>query len=104
MTLFLGADRREFAGLLGFCRDIVKPDMPVHWARTALLNGNKMLAIANGAGTERAARGIEAAARAGALRGVCNTGFCGALDENLNIGDVFAATSVRFDGREFRAL
>ncbi|MDQ6708622.1 MAG: hypothetical protein M3Z85_21900 [Acidobacteriota bacterium] len=104
MLLFLAADRREFAGLITFCRDVSKPELPVHWARTGRLNGQEVLAIANGAGTERAAQAVEAAARAGALRGVCNTGFCGALDEGLSIGDVFAATSVRFHGREFRAL
>lgn len=63
-----------------------------------------MMAITNGAGAERAARAVDAGLRAGAVRTVCSTGFCGALDDSLGIGDIFAATSVRSRGLEFQAL
>lgn len=61
------------------------------------------MAIANGAGGERAAQAVEVASRAGATK-VCNIGFCGALDESLKIGDIFVATGVRAHGRDFPAL
>ena len=60
--------------------------------------------IANGAGAKRAALGVEAAQALGDLHGVCNTGFCGALDPTLTIGDIFIGTSIRAREREFAAL
>jgi nucleoside phosphorylase len=51
-----------------------------------------VLAIANGAGADRARAAVYAAPSASA---VCNIGFCGALDDALAPGDVFVAHSVR---------
>ncbi len=62
------------------------------------------MAVANGAGSARAALAVEAAQAAEDLKAVCNTGFCGALDPALDIGDVFVATGIRARGSEFTAL
>jgi adenosylhomocysteine nucleosidase len=55
-----------------------------------------MVAIANGAGWERAASAVQAFLQlpANTPDGIYNIGFCGALDPNLAIGDVFVATEV----------
>jgi nucleoside phosphorylase len=58
------------------------------------------MAIANGAGPERAGAAVEAAPRPDA---VCNIGFCGALDDSLGIGDIFVASEVRNGGRTYAA-
>ncbi|MDQ6700961.1 MAG: hypothetical protein M3Z36_12345 [Acidobacteriota bacterium] len=102
--MFLAADRRELAGLLRFCRNVGTLSLPVHWARTGILNGKSILAVANGAGSERAALAVDAAQSLGALDGVCNTGFCGALDPALAIGDIFVATAIRAGDSHFAAL
>ena len=46
------------------------------------------MAIANGAGAERAFAAVLVAPRPSA---VCNIGFCGALDESLRVGDIVVA-------------
>jgi nucleoside phosphorylase len=60
-----------------------------------------MIALANGAGWDRASAAVKAVANASA---VYNIGFCGALDHSLGIGDIFVATQVRGAGREAAAL
>jgi len=82
----------EFAGLMRLCGQRTPAALPVAWARTAELNGNRILMIANGAGKNRAAQAVDAARGA---RLVVSTGFCGALDPGLRIGDVFVASSVQ---------
>jgi nucleoside phosphorylase len=49
------------------------------------------MAIASGAGAERAFAAVIVASRPSA---VCNIGFCGALDESLRVGDVVVALAV----------
>ena len=62
-------------------------------------NGRPVLGIANGAGADRA---FAAVILAGEVSGVCNIGFCGALDASLEIGDVVVAAGVD-DGTELHA-
>jgi nucleoside phosphorylase len=50
------------------------------------------MAIASGAGAERAFAAVIVASKPSA---VCNIGFCGALDESLRVGDVVVAMQVR---------
>jgi nucleoside phosphorylase len=90
--LFIAADPREFTGLLSHCEQIQPLRLPVHWARTGRLKGREVIAIANGAGAERAFAAVLVSPKPAAI---CNIGFCGALDEALRIGDVFVATEVR---------
>ena len=66
--------------------------LPVHWARTGRWKGREVIAIANGAGADRAFAAVLVAPKSSAI---CNIGFCGALDEALRIGDVVVATEVR---------
>jgi nucleoside phosphorylase len=99
--LFIAADPREFAGWLSHWEQVQPLQLPVHWARRGRSKGREVTAIANGAGAERAFAAVLVAPKSSA---VCSIGFCGALDETLRIGDVFAATEVRNGARAWPAL
>ena len=102
-VLLVAAEPREFGGLLRFCRNVRPLEWPVHWARSAEWNGNEMLLVANGAGSARAAQAVEASRPSGRFDRVCSIGFCGALEEGMQIGDVFVADRIRACGREYVA-
>jgi adenosylhomocysteine nucleosidase len=59
------------------------------------------MAIANGAGSDRAFAAVLVAPRPSA---VCNIGFCGALDESLGVGDIVVADRVSDEIREYETL
>jgi nucleoside phosphorylase len=89
--LFIAAERRECLPFVSRWESSRPVALPVHWAREGLWKGREVVAIANGAGAERARAAVEAVPSAVA---VCNIGFCGALVEWLAPGDVFVADSV----------
>jgi adenosylhomocysteine nucleosidase len=92
-VLFVAADARECSPWVSHWDDVRPTEFaaPVHWARRGKWRGAEMIAIANGMGANRAGAAVRAVAEA---RGVCNIGFCGALDKNLGIGDVFIGNEV----------
>ena len=92
MLLFVAADRMEFAGLAARCSGVSPAAIPVDWARTGHLHDEPILMLANGAGASRAAAAVDAAAHD--VRAVISTGFCGALDPALRIGDIFVTTAL----------
>lgn len=92
MLLFVAADPRECAGLVSHWQGVHPIELPVNWARSGRWKGRDVMAIANGAGADRAFAAVLVAPRPSAL---CNIGFCGALDESLGIGDVFVANAIR---------
>ena len=67
------------------------------------MNGHEVLMAANGAGAARAAAAVEAAHAAGGLDLICSMGFCGALKDDMRIGDIFVAERVQADGVEYVA-
>jgi len=91
MLLFVAADPRECAGLLSHWQAVHPIQLPVNWARAGRWKGREVMAIANGAGSDRAFAAILVAPKPSAI---CNIGFCGALDEKLGIGDVFVANAI----------
>jgi nucleoside phosphorylase len=100
---FIAAEPLEFSGLL---RHILKPQpapLPVHWARRGTWKRHDVLLLANGAGSSRSAD----AARIGMARigngpaAIISVGFCGALDSDLNIGDIVVADKVFFNDQMF---
>ena len=101
MLLFVAADPRECAGLVSHWQDVRTVSLPVMWARTGRSKGAEVMAIANGAGADRAFAAVLVAPKPSA---VCNTGFCGALDESLRVGDIVVANQVRDETREYETL
>ena len=89
--LFVAAEPRECESFLRHWMDASDAHLPVNWSRAGTWNGRACLAIANGAGVERARIAVGAAP----APVVCSIGFCGALDPSLQIGDVFVASEVR---------
>ena len=94
--LFVAADPRECIPWVAHWEETRIAKLPVHWARAGKWKGREVVAIANGAGAERARAAVLAVPAAAA---VCNIGFCGALVETLAPGDVFVATQVRSGDR-----
>jgi len=78
--------------------------LSVDWARTTRLGAHDVLAVANGAGSRRAASAVDAAAAVFLPDAVMSTGFCGALDPDLALADVVVATSVAGPDRLYPAL
>jgi len=101
--LLIAAEPREFSGLVQFCRNVKPLAWPVYSARSADLKGREVLLVANGAGRRRAADAVAAASRMSRLGSICNMGFCGALEKEMTIGDIFIADRVQAGGAEFVA-
>jgi len=101
MLLFVAADPRECAGLVSHWQDVRTVLLPVMWARTGRSKGTDVMAIANGAGADRAFAAVLVAPKPSA---VCNIGFCGALDESLAVGDIVVADAIRDEVRGYETL
>jgi adenosylhomocysteine nucleosidase len=99
--LFIAADPREFTGLLTHWDKVAPLHIPVHFARTGRWKSREVFAIANGAGADRAFAALLLAPKASAI---CNIGFCGALDETLEIGDVVVADEVATGPQRWPAM
>jgi adenosylhomocysteine nucleosidase len=92
--LFVAADRMEFAGLLRRVTAVTPVKLGLDWSRTAALNGNQAMLVANGAGPERAAAATRTAIEALAPDAVISTGFCGALSPSLDVAGLVSADRV----------
>lgn len=97
--LLVAADPFEFRGFQPVLGEVEDLRWPLAFARSAMVGGRRWLMVADGAGAGPAARAAEYAGERVRVDKVVSTGFCGALDESLQAGDVFVATSVvREDG------
>ena len=95
---FIAAEPREFSGFLRYLTNLSPATLPVHWARQGTWKQRAVLLIANGAGPAQSA----AAARAyDTPTAIISSGFCGALDSALKIGDVIVADKVFFSTQMF---
>ncbi|HXI40749.1 MAG TPA: hypothetical protein VNH83_12255 [Bryobacteraceae bacterium] len=102
--LLIAAEPREFSGLMQFCRNVKPLAWPVYWARSADLNGRKVLLVANGAGRRRAGQAVDVASSMDKMDSICNMGFCGALESGMEIGDIFVAERVQTGDAEYAAM
>jgi adenosylhomocysteine nucleosidase len=101
--LVVASEPREFLGLLRRCRGIEELDWPVRFARSAELNGRRLLLVAHGHGPRLAGEAADAGGGQH-VEGLLSTGSCGALSPALRPGDTIAATRVETaDGRSFVA-
>jgi adenosylhomocysteine nucleosidase len=92
--LFVASDRMEFTGILRHTAGARPAAAAVNWARSGSLNENEVFLVANGVGCRRAAVAVDAALERFAADAVVTTGFCGALDENLDIADLVFGTEI----------
>ncbi|HWY48845.1 MAG TPA: hypothetical protein VNX70_15760, partial [Bryobacteraceae bacterium] len=91
---FVGAERREFDGVLRKAERVTKLDWPLDFARLAWLEGNPIVVVANGPGPKLAGRAAEIVRKYQELNGLVSTGFCGALNPALQPCDIFVATEI----------
>jgi len=101
--LFVAADSMEFTGILHHTAEVRPQKTAVDWARSGRLNGNDVLLVANGIGRNRAAAAVDRALEHFRADAVVSTGFCGALDENLGIAGLVAATEISTTDGSFPA-
>ena len=94
MLLFVASDPREFSGVLKHMSGARPVELRVNWSRQATLGEREVLLVANGAGTKRAAPAVDMAAEQFTLEGVVSTGYCGALDESLGVGDIVTGAAM----------
>jgi adenosylhomocysteine nucleosidase len=92
--LLVAAEAREFAGIRRRCRREKRLAWPVRFARTAELGGRRWVFVANGAGPGLAGEACEVAWNKLKADALISTGFCGALDPGLRVGEVFVASRV----------
>lgn len=92
--LLVAADIREFDGLLPHCKGLRRLEWPLRWAREGELNGQRVWLAANGVGAAFAAEAVDVARASGSVGAVVSTGFCGALEKGMKIGDIFAANGI----------
>lgn len=91
--LIVASEAREVAGILQQCG----PSKPVEWpgaafARAISVRGQRALIIANGPGPGLVNQALASAVfERGELHTIISTGFCGALDPTLKIGDIVIA-------------
>lgn len=92
--LVVAADRREFDGILQHGQGKNKLGWPVMFSCSVERNGRRFLLVADGPGPVLAARAVKAAEGRERVDGVISTGFCGALDPDLRVGDIVVGTRV----------
>ena len=97
--LLVASDPMEFSGMVTLSSDHGPVPLGIAWGRCAQLGDHDALLIANGVGRQRAAAAVDHATEF-APEAVVSTGFCGALDERLNVADLVVATSI--DDGEYR--
>jgi adenosylhomocysteine nucleosidase len=91
--LVIAAERRELDGILKRFGKSTKLSWHAKFAREAEWNGDRWLLIANGPGA-LAAQALEQRID---VTGIVSTGFCGALDPALKIGDVVSDVPLSLD-------
>jgi adenosylhomocysteine nucleosidase len=83
--LLVAAERREFEGILKRFGKSSKLQWAAEFAREAQWHGDRWLLVANGPGRGLVERALE---RKVEVDGIISTGFCGALDPALRVGDI----------------
>ena len=103
--LLVASDSMEFRGLLPLTETPRRASAPpLGWARCAKMNGHEVLLVANGVGWKRAAAAVNAACVAFRPEAIASTGFCGALDPKLRVGEVVVGACVAGGARRYSAL
>lgn len=101
--LFIASAPMEYSGMLKLMKASQSPLAMGFWGRSGLMSGHEMLLVANGAGSHRAAAAVDAAVGRFRPDAVVSTGFCGAVDPGLEIGQVVIGTSITAADRSYAA-
>lgn len=99
--LLVAAEPGELRGILRRAKAVRRLRWPVWFARSAELNGMRLVAVANGPGPELARKAVQAALERTRPEAVVSTGFCGALDPALAASEVFVASRVEAGGATY---
>jgi hypothetical protein len=83
--LLVAAERREFDGVLKRFEKPVQLGWPVDFGCEVSGNGDRWLLVANGPGVNLVEKALSKKVQ---VDGLISTGFCGALDPALRIGDI----------------
>ena len=100
--LLVASEAAELKPVADHLENLRKLNWPIDYAYEGIANGRRFLLAANGAGPKLASRATEVAIRAvtsadlssSQLEAVISTGYCGALDPTLQIGDIVVAHEV----------
>jgi adenosylhomocysteine nucleosidase len=92
--LLIAAEAREYKGIDRRWRNDSGARWAVQWSRICRRGNQRFLLSANGVGAARAAQAVDAALAIARPDAVVSFGFCGALDPELRVGDVFVGSTV----------
>jgi len=88
--LVIAAEKRELDGILRRFGKPAKLDWPAEFGCEVQWNGDRWLLVANGPGPKLAGDALEQRTQ---VNGIISTGFCGALDPALKVGDIVSRFS-----------
>jgi adenosylhomocysteine nucleosidase len=91
----------EFSGMLSFTHGRKRTVAPLEWVYSGTLGRYEVLFATHGAGWKRAAAAVDAAYSTFRPDAVISTGFCGALDPQLRVGDAVVGTVVAGPDRSY---
>lgn len=94
VIVMIAAEQQEFAGIATVVDDLQPLAWPLEYAMTGRWQGSEIALLANGPGPALAARAAHEALSRATVGAFISTGFCGALDPRLRVGDVLAANEV----------
>ena len=101
MLLMIAASAHEFAGFSGLRR---QRSRAVRWLALGTVGGADALLVANGYGYRAASRGARTILGAWPVQAVVSTGFAGALDPSLEIGEILVADRILSGHASYPAL
>ena len=96
----IAAMSREFSGLLAHATSVEAVRTEAAYACRVSIAGREWLLVADGPGPGRAAAAARVAIGQGRPAAIVSTGYCGALDPDLEVGDIFEADTVIGEGGE----
>jgi nucleoside phosphorylase len=102
--LVMASEARELRGILSRCSGVRKPAIKADWARLGEMHRHELLLVANGAGTDRAGQGLDAALAVFKPDALASTGLCGAVSPGLRPAEIIVATAVEAANAAYPAI